>query len=572
MRQQHRVWWGSGRAALVIAGLLLGTVGLWQAAPGAQGVQGTSTLTGRVTADKGEVRALRVQARDAGRGIVYTVFTTEGQYRILNLPAGTYEVQVVEGTFDSPVQRMTLAVGQTGTVNLAIAQKADAGSQYTQIVNSRSASLGAVNATAELVEFDELYPPGPGRDLLIAECTGCHGPGWHRLEGRTAEQWAKGLERMFINDSGGQHYARKIVGPGAMSAVEKQALITYLATAFGPNYKPTKDLRLDPIVRDEEALSRAIFIQYELPPMADPEEAKARGLRRGTHDVFPASEPGKIWMAGFFSSSVVQVDVNNPDIEARTKEWDIPSDTPRGARPHGIVESHGYVYWTAQNDDYIGAMNIKTGEMQRFPGTPYGGPHTLRADSKGNIFWTEAAGIGQLGRLDARTRKVTLYDVKKNANWYGIVVDQQDQVWAAGLSRHSLAKYDPATDRWTLYSPPQNLRRLTVDSQGNIWGNSYFGNSEIMFDPKTETFTEYRLPLKYGNPYEGWADNDDNVWLEVAAYNSLAKLDAKTKRYTYYPMPNLGAHTPKMETGPDGTLWFGMSGTLTNFMPTGNVP
>ena len=333
MRQQHRVWRGSGRAALVIAGLLLGTVGLWQAAPGAQGVQGTSTLTGRVTADKGEVRALRVQARDAGRGIVYTVFTTEGQYRILNLPAGTYEVQVVEGTFRLAVQRMTLAVGQTGTVNLAIAQKADAGSQYTQIVNSRSASLGAVNATAELVEFDELYPPGPGRDLLIAECTGCHGPGWHRLEGQTAEQWAKGLERMFINDSGGQHYARKIVGPGAMSAVEKQALITYLATAFGPNYKPTKDLRLDPIVRDEEALSRAIFIQYELPPMADPEEAKARGLRRGTHDVFPASEPGKIWMAGFFSSSVVQVDVNNPDIEARTKEWDIPSDTPRGARP-----------------------------------------------------------------------------------------------------------------------------------------------------------------------------------------------------------------------------------------------
>ena len=195
MRQQHRVWRGSGRAALVIAGLLLGTVGLWQAAPGAQGVQGTSTLTGRVTADKGEVRALRVQARDAGRGIVYTVFTTEGQYRILNLRAGTYEVQVVEGTFDSPVQRMTLAVGQTGTVNLAIAQKADAGSQYTQIVNSRSASLGAVNATAELVEFDELYPPGPGRDLLIAECTGCHGPGWHQLEGRTAEQWAKGLEK-----------------------------------------------------------------------------------------------------------------------------------------------------------------------------------------------------------------------------------------------------------------------------------------------------------------------------------------------------------------------------------------
>src|SRR5438105_1334953 len=92
-------------AAIVIAALFFfRSVGFSQSS----GVAATGTLTGTVTADKGEVRGLRVKARDTVRGISYTVYTKNGQYHIYNLPSGSYEVQLVEESFTSPVQRVQL--------------------------------------------------------------------------------------------------------------------------------------------------------------------------------------------------------------------------------------------------------------------------------------------------------------------------------------------------------------------------------------------------------------------------------------------------------------------------------
>ena len=72
---------------------------------------GAGTLTGTVTADSGDVRALRVKARNTATRVAYTVFTVKGRYQIHNLPSGPYEVQVVEEAFESPVQKVQLADG-----------------------------------------------------------------------------------------------------------------------------------------------------------------------------------------------------------------------------------------------------------------------------------------------------------------------------------------------------------------------------------------------------------------------------------------------------------------------------
>ena len=106
------------RAAAIVAaiGVVLSTVGLPATAAAAE----SGSITGAVTADRGEVRALRVKARDTDRKVTYTVFTTGGRYTIYNLPAGTYEVQVLEIGFDSPTETVTVAAGQTATANLAL--------------------------------------------------------------------------------------------------------------------------------------------------------------------------------------------------------------------------------------------------------------------------------------------------------------------------------------------------------------------------------------------------------------------------------------------------------------------
>src|SRR5689334_2383885 len=93
---------------------------LWIANVVAQKPSGT--ILGTVTADRGEVRGLRVKARDAVHRISYVVFTNKGRYHISNLPQGTYELQVLEANFDSMSQTVDLK-GPSATANLTIQAK-----------------------------------------------------------------------------------------------------------------------------------------------------------------------------------------------------------------------------------------------------------------------------------------------------------------------------------------------------------------------------------------------------------------------------------------------------------------
>jgi hypothetical protein len=62
---------------------------------------GTGVISGAVTADTGEVRAVRVKATDTVRKIAYTVFTNKGKYQIFNLPSSNYQISALQDGFDS---------------------------------------------------------------------------------------------------------------------------------------------------------------------------------------------------------------------------------------------------------------------------------------------------------------------------------------------------------------------------------------------------------------------------------------------------------------------------------------
>src|SRR5262245_63008011 len=89
----------------------------------AQNRGATGSIAGTVTADRGEVRALRVKATDTVHKISYTVFTTKGRYQIFNLPASTYSVRVVEEEFEGPAQTVEVRSGQAAAANLAVTFK-----------------------------------------------------------------------------------------------------------------------------------------------------------------------------------------------------------------------------------------------------------------------------------------------------------------------------------------------------------------------------------------------------------------------------------------------------------------
>src|SRR5262245_51932874 len=103
--------------SVTMALLGIGFIALIAQWTAAQNAGTTGTISGTVTADAGEVRALRVKAKDVVHRISYTVYTNKGRYQIFNLPPSSYEVQVVEEGFDSPAQKIELKSSETKIVD-----------------------------------------------------------------------------------------------------------------------------------------------------------------------------------------------------------------------------------------------------------------------------------------------------------------------------------------------------------------------------------------------------------------------------------------------------------------------
>lgn len=544
--------------------------------------QGTGVISGSVTADQGDVRAFRVKARDTLGHIAYTVYTVGGRYQIFNLPPGAYEVQAVEAGFEPLVRTAQVTAGNTATVDLILTS--------TGAITAEGAGAGAAEARAnyggiqvnadgaELVDFDELYPAHPARDIMLRSCFGCHGPAaFHNRGVKNEAGWRRAVDRMF--DVDGQVANMGIGVPqltyDTVSLEEKELIIKYLADNFGPGSKP-RDLLLDPLVRDEELLSEAVYIQYEL-NRGPRKEVSGPPPSWSVHSVFASlATPGVIWVSGNGSNSIIRVDTNDRNFETRTTEYWIDNEDNINVTPHGILEYSGIVYWVELSGDHLGELDPSTGEMarHRLP-TTGAGAHSCWVDSRGNIWYTYFASAGRIGRFNTRTKEFTEWEPLKGWSGYGIVVDRQDRVWAVGLHTHATLMYNQETQEWKSYPMSNPARRPAIDANGKIWAAHYYGNTITKIDPVTDEITEYELPLKDGNPYDIWPDLDNNLWIENMMYNSLVKFDQQSTQFTYFPFPELRAHTPKLDLDLSGTLWFTLGNPsgpgIATLKPKGNV-
>ena len=233
------------------------------------------------------MRAFRVKARDSVHRISYTVYTVDGRYRIYNLPPSTYEIQVIEGGFESPVETVEVTADQTATVDLSLTAT---GSIVAQGAGARGATAqrnygGSVgdDRAAELLDFDTLYPPSPAREVMLRSCFGCHGPaGFHRRGRKNEAGWRAAVDRMFDPNGRVADMAAGVpqVTYDLVSLEEKESIIQYLTANFGPG-STVRDLELDLLVRDEDALSETVYIQYEL--NRQPRGNSRTGSRRGEH-------------------------------------------------------------------------------------------------------------------------------------------------------------------------------------------------------------------------------------------------------------------------------------------------
>ena len=167
---------GSLTAAYVVQG-----IGGWtsatpttvQAAP----LPGTAALSGTVESTA-PFKAAQVCIRNVDKRMLYMVYTQAGQFRAVNLFPGNYEINVTTKGLESDVQKLVLKAGTNPKVTL---------------------SLRASNEKPEMLEqsYDEIYPPGPGRDVAERTCIVCHGENFLPSRPTDAAGWNTRIDRMM---------------------------------------------------------------------------------------------------------------------------------------------------------------------------------------------------------------------------------------------------------------------------------------------------------------------------------------------------------------------------------------
>src|SRR6478609_728572 len=88
-----------------------------------------------------------------------------------------------------------------------------------------------------------------------------------------------------------------------------------------------------------------------------------------------------------------------------------------GAFPHDpAVGADGIVWYTDQNNSFIGRLDPATGKITDTPTpTPESGPHGIVVAPDGMVWYT-AQPSGLIGRLDPHSMQITEFKLPANAN------------------------------------------------------------------------------------------------------------------------------------------------------------
>src|SRR5262245_13459154 len=176
--------------ALIIAAAVNG--GLGGSPPVAQdAVPGSGNLTGTVQAST-PFKAAQVLIRNVDKRILYMVYTNGGKFRSVALFPGNYEVSARTGALQSDVQKLVVKAGDNAPVTISLRAAASDGTRT--IVGALEGESNADRTVTQEASYDEIFPPGPGREIAERTCMICHGENFLATQPATLGTWNLRLE------------------------------------------------------------------------------------------------------------------------------------------------------------------------------------------------------------------------------------------------------------------------------------------------------------------------------------------------------------------------------------------
>jgi hypothetical protein len=164
-------------------------------------LQGLATVSGTVTAPA-PFKAAQVYLRNVDKRIQYMVFTRDGEFRAVALFPGRYELTVRARGLASGTRKLVLKAGDR-RAGIAVAMQPTADpQQFPSSVDPKTVHLfnaagwNDPGAPVVLGNYDEIYPPGPGREVLEKVCFNCHGENTFALTPRSEDAWKFAVDYM----------------------------------------------------------------------------------------------------------------------------------------------------------------------------------------------------------------------------------------------------------------------------------------------------------------------------------------------------------------------------------------
>jgi virginiamycin B lyase len=490
-------------------------------------------------------QAAQIYAMNIDKDILYMVYTANGRYEAVNMLPGTYEVSVRKFGLTAPTQTFDIQSGESIVANFSLQEGLVPAAQQERFGTAGTA----------FVDFDELFPPGAGYENVEGTCLSCHNPTFFGQQGMPDVYWDTVVDRMV---------ARGHIREGTFDAQQSSDIAAYLTSNFGLDSTPRAVPADFPL--DEEALSRAMYIEYYLPldPVLD-----AGNTNRRVQET-DIDQNGNVWFTERISPNRIG------KLDPRTGEvtdYVLPDSE---GDPHGLnIDRFGQVWWAETDGFHLGVLDPATGEMTRYNMNAgdekiVGRGHTPYLDSKDNVWFSTRDFIldgveseyDGIGVWDRESGEVSLYmEPKADSRPYGLLVDVNDLVWTALSRGCGVSSFDPTTEEWTQYFSPSletcAVRRLGVDSTAStIWFGIYSDGKLGRLDIATGTITEWDIPMFSAQPYDTWLDPEDKLWLTDGGQGgAIISFEPDSEKWTYYPSPQF-SDFPKFRIAGDGVIWY----------------
>ncbi|HUK57719.1 MAG TPA: carboxypeptidase regulatory-like domain-containing protein [Stellaceae bacterium] len=510
-----------------ISGSIFAIAALAMVAPPAAFAAADAALTGVVSsAAEGAMEGVVVTAKRDGSIVSTSVATDKsGHYSFPadRLEPGHYSITIRAAGFElaGPVAA-DVATEATATKDLTLNKTKKLASQLTN------------------AEWLASMPGTDAQKRFLLDCNGCHT--YERIARSThdAAEWAQVITRMKGYAPVSQPIKPQRFPDEARAGTPDQykAAAEYLAS-INLSGADTWSYPLKTLPRPSGRATHVIVTEYQLPrETIEP------------HDVV-VDKTGAVWYSDFGEMFISKFDPKT------LKLTEYPVKELKPGFPEGNLDleadKQGTLWFDTMFQGALGNIDPATGKMNLYPlPAEYNNKGVqlnfvgLRHDVDGRV-WTKDVGSQHIYRLDLASGKWDMFDPTKllDANGrhgvYQVESDSHNNLWMAEYTDGHLGKIDAKTGKVTWYdlpTPHARARRIEIDAQDHVIFTEYQGNKVAIFDPATEKFTEYPLPEAWYGPYRAQVDKNGEIWTSGMNTDRVVRIDPKTGKSVEYLMPS----------------------------------